>query len=207
MTTNDVILVALIVVLIILVAYQSIGVAKSKGHAESRHHNTSDSRYRGADTGYYSSQRRGMQQQAMRQQAMRQQGDLRPEQIAEAEREQWLAATDADHTGSFNPELSQDMQTDTMQYHTAQPNIDYSGYITDLVADPRTRENHQRWAEEMKPWSGTAMTVDNMDEAMEAGVDFVGLRRPQGVQQNNPHQLTERDSNTFAGNAKFNFKG
>lgn len=213
MTTNDVILVALIVVLIILVAYQSIGATKSKSHAESRHHNTSDSRYRPPDTGYYSAQqRRAMQQQAVRQQAvrqqaMRQQGDLRPEQIAEAEREQWLAATDADHTGSFNPELSQDMQTDTMQYHTAQPNIDYSGYITDLVADPRTRENHQRWAEEMKPWSGTAMTVDNMDEAMEAGVDFVGLRRPQGVQQNNPHQLTERDSNTFAGNAKFNFKG
>jgi hypothetical protein len=132
---------------------------------------------------------------------------LRPEQIAEAEREQWFAATEADQSGGFNTELTQDAQTDTMQYHTSQPGIDYSGYITDLVVDPRTRDNHQRWAEEMKPWSGTAMMVDDLDEAMEAGTDFVGLRRPQAIVQHNPLQLTERDTNTFSSNAKFNFKG
>ena len=59
----------------------------------------------------------------------------------------------------------------------------------------------------MKPWSGAAMIVDNMDEAMEAGTDFIGLRRPQAIVQHNPLQLTERDTYTYASNPKFNFKG
>ena len=133
--------------------------------------------------------------------------NLRPEDVAEAEREQWFAANDENNTGGYNTELAQDAQADAMQYHTAQPAIDYSGHITDLVIDPRTRENHQRWVEEMRPWSGTAMIVDDMDEALEASAHFTGLRRPQSVVQHNPLQLTERDSSTFASNPKFNFRG
>jgi len=130
-----------------------------------------------------------------------------PEQIAEAERGQWLAATEANSTGGFDTELTQDMQTDTMQYHTAQPSMDYGGYITDLIADPRTRENQARFASDMKPFSGGALKVDDLDEAMEASTHFQGLRRPQALVQHNPHQVTENDTNTFASNAKFNFKG
>ena len=238
MIANDMILVSLIIVLVILVVYQSICRMKEKGSTGDylrsdyprsdyprsdyprsdyprrdyfkSHHQAVAMRQqemRQQEIRQQEMRQMAMHQQEMRQQGMRQPEELRPEQIAEAEREQWLAATEADHTGSYDPELSQDMQSDTMQYHTAQPSIDYSGYITDLVADPRTRENHQRWAEEMKPWSGTAMTVDNMDEAMEASTDFIGLRRPQSIGQNNPLQLTERDGNTFSSNAKFNFKG
>jgi molecular chaperone Hsp33 len=44
-------------------------------------------------------------------------------------------------------------------------------------------------------------------EAMEASTHFQGLRRPQAIVQHNPHQVTENDTNTFASNAKFNFKG
>ena len=129
------------------------------------------------------------------------------EQISEAERGQWLAATEENSTGAFNTELAQDAQTDTMQYHTAQPSMDYGGYITDLIADPRTRENHARFAADMKPFSGGALKVDDLDEAMEAGTHFHGLRRPQAVVQHNPHQITENDTNTLASNPKFNFKG
>ena len=132
---------------------------------------------------------------------------LTHEQISEAERGQWLAATEANSTGAFNTELAQDTQTDTMQYHSAQPSMDYGGYITDLIADPRTRENHARFAADMKPFSGGALKVDDLDEAMEASTHFHGLRRPQAVVQHNPHQVTEIGSSILASNAKFNFKG
>jgi hypothetical protein len=131
-------------------------------------------------------------------------GELRPEHFAEAEREQWYAATEADHTGAFDAEQA---HSDAVQYHTTQPAIDYSSFITSQVVDPRTQSNHARWASEMKPWSGTAMVVDDMDEALEASTHFTGLRRPQAIVQNNPLQLTEQDSRTFSGNSKFNFKG
>jgi hypothetical protein len=130
------------------------------------------------------------------------------EQISEAERGQWLAATEENSTGAFNTELAQDAQTDTMQYHTAQPSMDYGGYITDLIADPRTRENHARFAADMKPFSGGALKVDDLDEALEAGTHFHGLRRPQAtVQKKTAHQLTEVDASILASNPKFNFKG
>ncbi len=132
---------------------------------------------------------------------------IRPEELAQAEREAWYNAVSADRTGSFNTELAHDPQSDAMQYHTAQPALDYDSFITDLVVDPRTRENHRRWVEEMQPWSGTAMMVDDMEEAMEASTDFIGLRRPQSVVQYNPLQLTERDASTFVHNPRFNFRG
>ena len=132
---------------------------------------------------------------------------MKPEMIAEAEREQWYAAAGTDQAGHFNTELVQDPAKETFQYHTPNQAIDYGSYITDLIVDPRTKDNHERWVEEMKPWSGTAMAVDDLEEAQEATVDFIGLRRPQAVVQYNPLQLTERDTYTLSGNAKFNFKG
>lgn len=131
--------------------------------------------------------------------------NVKPEQIAEAERQQWYAATASDNTDSFNPELAHEGFTDTMQYHTQAPAIDYDSYITDLVSDPRMRDNHQKWVEEMKPWSGVAMKVDTLE--MDNYVDFTGLRRPQAVVQYNPMQLTEIDTNDLAVNPKFNFRG
>ena len=139
----------------------------------------------------------------------RMKGYIKPEQIAEAEQEQWYAMTGASHTGDFDTEMSGDMAADTMQYHSVQPGGDYDGYITDLIVDARTKENHALWAKEMKPWSGSgaSMRADEMDEAMEASTPFVGMRRPQPVAQFNPLQITERDASTFAGNPKYNFRG
>jgi hypothetical protein len=90
--------------------------------------------------------------------------------------------------------------------HGSIGDMDFNSYITDQVADPKVRENHKKWVNEIKPWAGTAArTNDDMSEAMEASVHFVGLRRPQAVKQYNPHQVTEVDESTFTGNKKFNF--
>jgi len=234
MKSNDAVLVALLVVLVLIVAYQS-GWMKSQGRGSGGgedfaaataataaapvhqqyppgHHNpyTVLNKQLDAVRGH---RHDGYNQPPLWRQPHgldryhRSGAHLTPERVAEAEREQWYSATEVDQTGSYNTELAHDAHADVMQYHTAQPAIDYSGFITDLVVDPRTRDNHQRWAEEMKPWSGTAAMVDDMDEAMEASTHFVGLRRPQAIVQHNPLQLTERDTHTFSSNPKFNFRG
>lgn len=133
--------------------------------------------------------------------------NLTPEMYTEAERGAWYAAINKDGTGRFNTENSAEIGDDAMQYHTNEPNMDYNGYVTDLVVDPRTKKNHDEWVNEIMPWSGTAMTVDNMDEAMEASINFTGLRRPQPVAQYNPMFVTELDATYLASNPKFNFRG
>lgn len=132
---------------------------------------------------------------------------LTPEMMNNAERAQWFSATAKDNSGTFNTDLGCDQAADTFQYHQSQPGMDYNSYVADMVIDPRTRLNHQNWAREMAPFSGSTMIVDDLDEALEAGTHFTGLRRPQAVAQDNPWQLTERDANTFIGNTKFNFRG
>ena len=127
---------------------------------------------------------------------------VKPEQIAAAERSAFYAPTVAAGAGTFNPERAHEGFTDT---DDNVPGIDYDSYITDLVVDPRTRDNHRKWVEEMKPWSGVAMKVDNLE--MDNYVDFIGLRRPQAVVQYNPMQLTEIDTNDLSSNSKFNFRG
>jgi hypothetical protein len=128
-----------------------------------------------------------------------------PEQMAEAEREQWYATSNMDNCATFNSELTNDMSADTTQYHTSQPAINYDKYIVDLVADTRVKANHDKWLEEMQPWTGTTMKVDNLD--IEPYISFTGLRRPQAVVQYNPMQITEADTWDLSGNPKFNFRG
>jgi hypothetical protein len=131
--------------------------------------------------------------------------NLTPEDVSEAERDLWYSAVDTTGSEKFNPENSSDTAADTTRYHETAPDLDYGTYVTDLVSDPRTRDNHRRWVEEMKPWSGVAMKVDTLD--LEPYVDFRGLRRPQAVVQNNPLQLTEIDTHDLAVNHPFNFQG
>ena len=130
---------------------------------------------------------------------------LKPEDIANAEREQWYGETSRAGIQTYDPSAGADIAGDAVQYHTAAPAMDYGTFITDLVIDPRTKENHAKWVSEMQPWSGTAMMVDDLDEAQEATTDFIGLRRPQPVAVYNPVSLTERDTMTFIGNKRFNF--
>jgi len=115
-----------------------------------------------------------------------------------AEQELWQKEGPTNFNSNYN---------DTDADHNV-PDIDYNTQVTDLVADDRMREGQEKWYKEMKPWSAVAMTVDNLDEAMEASTNFIGLRRPQPVLQSNDDsdwQRTERDTSTFINNPKFIF--
>jgi hypothetical protein len=131
--------------------------------------------------------------------------NIKPSDIAAAEREQWYPACTADSAGPFNTELAHDCASDTLQAHTPQESMNYGEYVTDLIADPRLRDNQRRWVEEMKPWSGTAMKVDDLD--LGDYVNFTGLRRPQPTAVLNPMQLNWLDPADLATNPAFNFRG
>jgi hypothetical protein len=128
---------------------------------------------------------------------------VKPSQIQSAEQQQWYAESSA-MTPAFNPEKAHEGFTSDAD-SAGGTGINYDDYVTDLVVDPRTRDNHRKWVEEMKPWSGVAMKVDNLD--LEPDVNFIGLRRPQAVVQYNPLQLTEVDTSDLSVNSKFNFRG
>lgn len=112
---------------------------------------------------------------------------------------------------TYNPESFLAMeQAERNKQALQQPsefdNMNFSEYLTNQVADPTVRENHKKWVKDIGPWSGTAArNMDNMDEALEASVNFMGLRRPQAVKQFNQHQVTELDESSFSNNKKFVF--
>lgn len=122
--------------------------------------------------------------------------DLDISQLARAEQEQWFSAESAHETFDAHG-------GPTELPGGAEDCGGYSDYVTDIVTDPRTRENHQKWVDEMRPWAGTAKTVDNFD--VEPYLDFRGLRRPEAVVQHNPQQLTEVDSRDLLPNRGFHF--
>ncbi len=131
----------------------------------------------------------------------------KPEDISRAERALWFEAAERDNIAPYNTEEMFDNGTDAMQHHKTAPAADYSTLITDIVVDPRTRQNHEMWTNEMKGWSGTTtMKVDDLE--MENYLDFQGLARPQaGVTIYNPMMLTEIDNSDLARNKPFHFNG
>jgi hypothetical protein len=124
--------------------------------------------------------------------------DVKPAMIAQAEQEQWMSSN------AFDSEKAYSCNADD---YAGGKDMDYDAYVTNLVVDSRTLENHHKWVNEMKPFSGVARSVDDMEEAVEASTEFVGLRRAQPIVQYNPLQLTEKDTGTFISNPKFNFRG
>lgn len=122
------------------------------------------------------------------------------EKIAAAEQELWMA------NWLSAGEVSLDNLDLVGIGIIAKPTIDYETFLDNLVIDERLLHNHSSWVNEMLPWSGTAKSVDNIDEAMANSLPFVGLRRPQAVVQS-PDALfqTEIDASYLAGNAPFNF--
>ena len=74
--------------------------------------------------------------------------------------------------------------------------------VTNLVVDDRMASNHQKWANEMGPWSGTARKVDTLEVANylpRTGIAAWSHRVPS---QYNPLQLTEVDSHDLAAHQK-----
>ena len=135
----------------------------------------------------------------------RQGARIRVEDLAEAERAVWNAAHDGDGTATYDPVAGSSAAGDSIQYHSKGPAIDYDGYIAELIMDDRTRENHAKWVQEMRPWSGAIHNVDTFS----AGdyLDWRGLRRPAPVTQVSNLFVTEVGPDDLASNRKFNFMG
>lgn len=132
---------------------------------------------------------------------------LTPEDLMAAERSAWAVASEREMAAPYNVEKMTDLAADTLQAYETSPAIDYQTMVTDIVLDPRTRENHRQWVGEMQGWSGTTtMKVDTLEP--ELYLDWRGLRMPQaGVGQYNPLQLTEVDDTDLAKNRDFRFQG
>jgi len=133
------------------------------------------------------------------------QSGVDPDRIADAEREAWYAADANVEKFATDPSAANQSADPVIAGDVG--GLDYTRYTTDLIVDPRMRENHRKWVEEMGPWSGALRNVDNLDEALEASTNFVGLQRPQAVPVYNPTQVTELGPDIFAGNHKFRFNG
>jgi len=120
--------------------------------------------------------------------------------IASAEQEMWMA-------GRFDGSIQMDDSLgSSASSNTATPSGDYNSYLEHLVADNRLRDNHSKWVNEMSPWSGTAQSVDNIDEAVSNSLSWQGLRRPQSiVQDSNALFKTEIDASDLINNLKFRF--
>jgi len=131
---------------------------------------------------------------------------VRPEDITAADQAQWFSSLESGSIGQYNTERAFDSSNDAVGYHESSP-IEYNDMITATVLDPRAVENHAKWAESMIPWAGVSTSPDTLDEVLEATTNFTGLRRPQPIAQYNALQVTERDTQTFLGNHKFNFQG
>lgn len=93
------------------------------------------------------------------------------------------------------------------QWATPGSSYDHMASITDLVVDPRTKEQHRQWTNNMSPFSGRPMMVDNMEEAFAQSHPFTGFSRPRSVVQNNPLQVTEADHSTFSDSRRVVFNG
>ncbi len=201
MESHDAVLIALLVILVVVVMYYGSNKKKHHSHCDNfTHHPMYSSglshKHNSTPVAYVAPRR---------EKYSRSNEHFDPERVAEAEHAQWVGVSNINKSSEFNTELSNDPQSDTMQYHTPQPTIDYGQYINDLVVDDRTKNNHKKFTKGLGNFTGTAMTVDNLDEAMEASVHFTGLRRPQSVKQRNPLQLTEHDEGTYKKNPKFKF--
>ena len=131
---------------------------------------------------------------------------VKPEDLTAADQSQWVSGLDDSGAGEYDTERAFDGSNDATGYHEAAP-VEYNEVLTTTVLGAREQDNHKTWVDSMLPWAGTAATVDTLDEAQEASVNFVGLRRPQPIAQYNALQVTENDTYTYLGNSKFNFLG
>lgn len=93
-----------------------------------------------------------------------------PERLKVAEKALWSA--DADPSV-----ITSDFAADSL---SDGPAIDYNSFLTSQVADCDLTRNQEKWANEMKQYSGGNLRVlDGIDVAQ--NIKFVGLYRPQPV--------------------------
>lgn len=193
--------VALIVAVIVVVIFLIVWYSKSGFEVDPQNAYVMQNRELVARAGY----RNDAYKQIGALTAQLERTNTKPEQIAQAESEAWFESQREKGVSNFDPTAPQDAGNNLAAEHAPGSAMDYQSHITDLIIDPRTRDNHRKWASEVRPFSGVAKSVDTLD--LENYVDFRGLRRPQAVAQNNPLMVTEMGADDLSGNKKFNFMG
>lgn len=128
---------------------------------------------------------------------------LKIDRLAQAELEMYYDQTNSMNPGHFDTEHMTNSNDDTMQYHKKTEPFDHNSYLTDMIVDEHIRKNHMKWVEEVKPWAGTASMIAPNEFSAGDYISFQGLRRPRGVQQINPYQITEIDEEQLEDNKPF----
>lgn len=128
-----------------------------------------------------------------------------PDDLTQAQRNAWFEITSNGENSQFNPECP-----DTQ--HMSGSSLNYQDALVDLVADPRMRQQHSNWSNEVAPKSQTAMRVDDMDEASAMssynGHGLYTFRHAAPCQSDNKLFVTEEDPESFAKHTtKFTFGG
>lgn len=89
------------------------------------------------------------------------------------------------------------------------PGMDYKAYVTSQAVDDKVIKNHLAYVEERKglgpegEFTGRTYSPDSHDSY--DPIPWVGLRRPQYVQQCNPTTVPDCDTNLYKGNRPFCF--
>lgn len=120
-----------------------------------------------------------------------------------AEKEMYYDHVYSINPGHFNTEHMTDNCEGAMDYHKKNQPFDHNSYLTDQIVDERLRKNHMEWVDEVTPWAGTASVVGLGEFSAGDYISFQGLRRPRGVQQIDPWQITEIDEEQLLDNKPF----
>lgn len=128
---------------------------------------------------------------------------FKADKLKAAETEMYYDSSVSINPGHFNTETLGDNTKETMSYYRRSEPFDNNAYITDSVIDEKIIKNHMDWVNEVSPWAGTASIIGRGDFSAGDYINFQGLRRPRGVPQVDPWQVTEIDEEQLADNKPF----
>lgn len=125
------------------------------------------------------------------------------DKLVQAEMEMYYDSLNTINPGHFNSESIYECSKEISNYFKPFEPFDNTAYLTDLIIDDRIKKNHNEWISEVTPWAGTASIVGATEFSAGDYLNFQGLRRPRGVQQIDPWQITEVDEDQLADNKPF----
>lgn len=123
--------------------------------------------------------------------------------LEQAEREMYYDEIYSMNPGHFSTENIESCASGMFEYHKRPEPFDHNSFLTDQVVDDHTKKNHLNWVDEVTPWAGTASVVGLGEFSAGDYLPFQGLRRPRGVQQFDPWQITEVDEHQLLDNKPF----
>lgn len=129
--------------------------------------------------------------------------NFKADRLAQAEAEMYYDLVNTINPGHFNTETIDECSKEISSYYKPSEPFDNTAYLTDLIVDDRIKSNHLDWVSEVTPWAGTASIVGAAEFSAGDYINFQGLRRPRGVQQIDPWQITEVDEDQLADNKPF----